>query len=92
MITIDQTKAFSGNWIEGNEESQNRTVQEMSQPVDEELELLDAEDAYDRQRSIEVAAYYLGLNRRQYGRPGDELSDWLQAEKTVEEDLARRYP
>ena len=90
MTTAPRANLFPGNVSNRNNVSPNITVQEIAQPVDEELELLDAEDAYDRQISIEVAAYYLGMKRRQHGQPGDALSDWLQAEKTAEEDLAKR--
>jgi hypothetical protein len=90
MITITRTKIFSHDEIRENNMDQNRPMQELSQPVDEELELLEAEEAYDRQRSIQVAAYYLGMKRREYGRPGDELSDWLQAEKNIEEKLSQK--
>ncbi len=65
--------------------TENRSVAEMAQPVDEEQELLEAEDLYTAKRSIETAAYYLSLERNRYAQPGDELSDWLQAEKKIKE-------
>lgn len=32
---------------------------------------------------IEVAAYYNWLNRGRYAQAGDELTDWIEAEKKV---------
>jgi hypothetical protein len=56
-------------------------------PDDQETGRLNAEDIDETQQSIEEAAYYIGLNRKNYSQPGDHLSDWLEAEKTVHEDL-----
>jgi hypothetical protein len=56
-------------------------------PDDVETGRLNAEDVDETQQSIEEAAYYIGLNRRNYSQPGDELSDWLEAEKKIKEDL-----
>ncbi len=67
--------------------SQNRTFQELTQPVDEELDLFEAEEAYDLKRSIQGTAYCLWLEREKYGQSGDALSDWLEAERNVKEKL-----
>jgi hypothetical protein len=56
-------------------------------PNDDENLSLNPEDIDENQQSIEEAAYYIGLNRGRHNHPGDHLSDWLQAEKAVKEDL-----
>ena len=56
-------------------------------PNDEEWVTMNPEDMDENQQSIEEAAYFIGLNRSQYNHPGDPLSDWLQAEKAVKENL-----
>ena len=38
-------------------------------------------------RHIEEAAYYSWLNRGRYAQPGDELNDWIEAEKQVLDSL-----
>ncbi len=55
---------------------------------DEKDPRLEPEDVDDSKQSIEIAAYYLGMERRREARPGDELHDWLRAEKAVKENLA----
>jgi hypothetical protein len=56
-------------------------------PAEEKSPRLAAEDADETTQSIEEAAYYIGLNRRNHSHPGDELNDWFQAEKAVKESL-----
>ena len=36
-----------------------------------------------RTEQIEEAAYYSWLNRERYAQVGDELNDWIEAEKEV---------
>jgi hypothetical protein len=36
---------------------------------------------------IEEAAYYSWLNRGRYAQAGDELNDWIEAEKEVQNKL-----
>ena len=38
-------------------------------------------------RHIEEAAYYSWLNRGRYAQPGNELNDWIEAEKQVLDSL-----
>lgn len=38
-------------------------------------------------RHIEEAAYFSWLNRGRYAQPGDELNDWIEAEKQVRNSL-----
>ncbi len=54
-------------------------------PVEKEPKLV-AEDMDESIQEIEEAAYYVGLNRGRNSHPGDEVSDWLEAEKAVRED------
>jgi hypothetical protein len=36
---------------------------------------------------IEEAAYYKWLDRGRYAQPGDELNDWIEAEKEFQDNL-----
>jgi hypothetical protein len=45
------------------------------------------EDVDESKQSTEEAAYYAGMKRNQYAHPGDELNDWLEAEKAIRENL-----
>ena len=56
-------------------------------PFETEIVKLVPEDTDESKQSIEEAAYYIGMNRRQHGHSGDELNDWFQAEKAVKENL-----
>ena len=47
----------------------------------EESEQISASDSA-RQEEIRIRAYEIYIER--YGQPGDELSDWLQAERELE--------
>jgi|GEM_PF-2451386 len=38
-------------------------------------------------RHVEEAAYFSWLNRGRYAQPGDELNDWIEAEKQVRNSL-----
>ncbi len=67
--------------------SKHKKIQEETELVDEKMPKLVDEDVDDSKQSIEVAAYYLGMERNQYSQPGDELNDWLQAEKAVKENI-----
>jgi hypothetical protein len=62
-------------------------IEEQLRRMDDESSKLDAEDTDESKQSIEVAAYYLGMERNQYSHPGDETTDWLRAEKAVKENL-----
>lgn len=42
-----------------------------------------AQDPLQTQREIRLRAYYNFLDRQQRSRPGNELSDWLDAEKEI---------
>lgn len=55
-------------------------------PDDREVGPLAPEDIDETQQSIAEAAYYIALNRDRYSIPGDALSDWLAAEKAIQED------
>jgi hypothetical protein len=41
---------------------------------------------------IEEAAYYSWLNRGRYAQPGDELNDWIEAEKEVLNKVQKNQP
>jgi hypothetical protein len=41
---------------------------------------------------IEEAAYYSWLNRARYAQPGDELNDWIDAEKEVLNKTQKAQP
>jgi len=56
-------------------------------PPEEKAPKLNPEDTEDTKQQIEEAAYYIGMNRERYSRPGDHLNDWYEAEKSVQEDL-----
>jgi hypothetical protein len=38
-------------------------------------------------KQIEEAAYFSWLNRGRYAQVGDELNDWIEAEKEVRDSL-----
>ena len=38
-------------------------------------------------KQIEETAYYSWLNRERYAQAGNELGDWIEAEKTVRNNL-----
>ena len=39
----------------------------------------------ESRQQIEEAAYYSFLNRGRYAQPGDEINDWMEAEKEIKE-------
>ena len=43
--------------------------------------------ASETTKKIEEAAYYSWLNRGRYAQAGDELHDWAEGEKEVQESL-----
>jgi hypothetical protein len=55
-------------------------------PKEKELRLA-PEDADETTQQIEEAAYYIGLNRERHSFPGDNLTDWYDAEKAIKENL-----
>ena len=55
-------------------------------PEEKDPKLVD-EDMDETTQQIEEAAYYVGLNRERHSHSGNEVSDWLEAEKAVKEDL-----
>jgi uncharacterized protein YcgL (UPF0745 family) len=65
----------------------HRRIETETRPIDEELTKLVTEDVDESKQSIEEAAYYLGMKRRQHDLPGDELKDWFEAENAVKENL-----
>ncbi len=67
--------------------TKHKAIETETHPIDEEITKLVAEDADESKQSIEEAAYYLGMQRKQYSHPGDELNDWLEAEKAVKANL-----
>ena len=67
--------------------AKHKIIETESHPSDNEPIKLAAEDNDESKQSIEEAAYYIGMNRNQYSHPGDELNDWLEAEKAVKENL-----
>ena len=56
-------------------------------PDQEENTKLAAEDIDESKQSIEEAAYYIGLERQKHSHPGDDLTDWFEAERAVKENL-----
>jgi len=64
-----------------------KTRQTDPHPGEEEPSKLAAEDTDESTQMIEEAAYYIGLNRERNSHAGDPMNDWLQAEKTMQEDL-----
>ena len=58
-----------------------------SNSAEEETVRLTTENNDESKQSIEEAAYYIGMNRRQYSHPGDELNDWFEAERAVKGNL-----
>jgi Protein of unknown function (DUF2934) len=38
-------------------------------------------------KQVALHAYYIGERRRNLGSPGDETSDWLQAERKISQEL-----
>jgi hypothetical protein len=67
--------------------TKHKIIETESHPIDDELVKLVAEDVDESSQSIQEAAYYIGLKRKQYAHPGDELNDWFEAEKAVKENL-----
>jgi len=61
----------------------HRRIETETRPIDEELTKLVTEDVDESKQSIEEAAYYLGMKRRQHDLPGD----WFEAENAVKENL-----
>lgn len=51
----------------------------------EKYERLLRVDLTEREDKIRLSAYYRFLNRTQNGLPGDELSDWVEAEREYDE-------
>jgi hypothetical protein len=43
--------------------------------------------ASETTKRIEEAAYYSWLNRGRYSQAGDELHDWAEGEKEIQESL-----
>lgn len=43
--------------------------------------------AEETTKKVEEAAYYSWLNRGRYAQPGNELEDWLLAEKELQNSL-----
>lgn len=37
---------------------------------------------------VEEAAYYTWLSRSRYAQPGDEMSDWIEAERSAQKGQA----
>jgi len=66
--------------------NKNKTIKTGRIPEEKAPKLV-AEDADETTQQIEEAAYYVGLNRGRNSHPGDEVTDWLEAEKAVKEDL-----
>jgi hypothetical protein len=56
-------------------------------PPEEKIQKLNPEDAEDTKQRIEEAAYYIGLNRVNNSQAGDELNDWFEAERAVQENF-----
>ncbi len=48
--------------------------------------------AAERREMIAVAAYYQSQRRIDAGEAADEIEDWLQAEKAVDQAIARSPP
>jgi hypothetical protein len=67
--------------------SKRKIIETESHPNDDEPIKLAPEDIDESKQSIEEAAYYIGMKRNQYGHPGNELDDWLEAERAVKENL-----
>jgi hypothetical protein len=67
--------------------NKSKTIKTERIPAEEKAPQLVAEDVDETTQQIEEAAYYIGLNRGRYSHPGDELTDWYEAEKTVKENL-----
>jgi hypothetical protein len=67
--------------------TKHKIIETESRPIDDEPVKLASEDIDESKQSIEEAAYYIGMKRNQYAHPGDELNDWLEAEKSVKENL-----
>ena len=65
--------------------NKNKNITTEKVPEEKEPRLV-AEDVDETTQEIEEAAYYVGLNRGRNSHPGDEVSDWLEAEKAVRED------
>ncbi len=63
----------------------NRTVN--TEYIPEELApKLAAEDTDETRQPNEEPAYYIGMNRGRFPHPGDELADWFEAERWVQEN------
>ena len=47
-------------------------------------------DAQPSNEQIALRAYFIGERRRNLGIPGDETSDWVEAEREILEELKAR--
>jgi len=47
-------------------------------------------DAQPSNEQVALRAYFIGEQRRNLGIPGDETSDWVEAEREVLEELRAR--
>jgi hypothetical protein len=47
-------------------------------------------DAQASNEQVALRAYFIGERRRNLGIPGDETSDWVEAEREISEELKAR--
>jgi hypothetical protein len=47
-------------------------------------------DARPTNEQVALRAYFLGERRRKLGIPGDETSDWVEAEREISKELRAR--